>query len=125
MEPLAFPLAGLRKVLAGEMSGDGNDVDVRVRGLPDKIARLGVVGGVEKPFDAGGLVVVGKEALRDIGLLVEVHDQAATATLLADGRNEPAKVRLADAAFQIERRNDAGAAVGGGGHGQDGSIVAR
>ena len=85
MEPLAFPLAGLRKVLSGEMAGDRNDVDVRVVGLPDQVAGLGVVGRIEEPFDAGRLGMVGKKALGDIGLLVEVHDQATAAAFLADG----------------------------------------
>ena len=106
LEPLGFPLARLRKVQPGKMAGHGNHVDMRVRGLPDEIAGFGTVVRIEQPLDAGGLVVVRQEALGDIGLLVEIYDQAAVTTFLADGGDKPADVRLANASLEIERRDD-------------------
>ena len=60
MESLAFPLAGLRKVLPGEVSGHRDNVDVRVFGLPDEVVGLGIVARIEKPFHAGW-VAYGRE----------------------------------------------------------------
>ena len=61
--------------------------------------------------------MVGEETLRDIGLLVEVHDEAALAAFLANRRDQPAEVRLADAALEVERRDDAGGTVSRSRHG--------
>ena len=117
MKPLTFPLTGLREVLPGKVSRDRDNVDVRVFGVPDEIAGLGAIVWIKHPFDAAGFRVVGKETLRDVRLLVEIHDQAALAAFLANGRNEPAEVRLADAAFEVERSDNRRAPVGKGWHG--------
>jgi hypothetical protein len=124
MEPQAFPLAGLRKIQAGKMTRHRDNVDIRMCRLSDQIAGLGIVTWLENPFDAGRFAMVRKKALGDIGLLIEIHDQATPATLLADGGDEPAEMRFADTALQVERRNHAGAAVGWSGHGQDDTITA-
>jgi hypothetical protein len=108
MEPLALPLTRLREVLAGKMARHRNDVDVSVVGLANEVSRLRVVGRIEKAFDAGRVRVVGEETLRDIRLLIEVHDEAAVAAFLANGGQQPAEVRLTDAALEVERRNDGG-----------------
>ena len=47
MEPLAFPLSGLRNVQSGKMPGDRDNIDVREGRLPDQIAGLGIVGWLE------------------------------------------------------------------------------
>ena len=110
MEPTLFPLLPLGKILPGEMTGDGDDVDVLIRGMADEVVRLGIGIGIEQALDAGRLGMIGQKALRDIGLLVQVHNETTVPAFLADGGYQPAEMRFADAALEIERRNDTAAA---------------
>lgn len=54
--------------------------------------------------------MIGKKALSDIGLLVQVHYETSMAALLTDRCDEPAEVRFAHPAFEIERCNHLGLA---------------
>ncbi len=116
VKPLTFPLARLREVLPGKMARHRDDVDVRVLSLVDEVLRLRVIARVKEPFDAGGVGMIGKKALGDIRLLVQVHDQAAPAALLANRSDQPTEVRLADSALEIERRDDLGTMIRGSIH---------
>jgi len=103
VETIGVPLLLLCQVVASEMAGSRNQFDVRVT---DELLRIESCTRVEYELDTGRFGVVRQKALRDIGLLIQINDQTPLSSLLTDRGKQPAEMSLADAAFEIQRRDD-------------------
>jgi hypothetical protein len=117
MEVGAFPLLLVGQIVAGERGPRGDHVDMIEGGPPHERVRIVVRCGIDEHFDARLGVARRDKRAREIGLRVKVDDEYPTATLLTNRCKQPHGVRLADAALQIEDRDDLCLSRGGLAHG--------
>lgn len=116
-QPRSVPLGGIGNVELFECEAAGNRIDATEVAGADEGLNLRIDGRIEKSFGTRPGDMLAQQRGRDIPLLVEIDHQAAFAPLLADPGDQPAEVRLADASFEIERRDDPGRSLGRCTHG--------
>lgn len=113
-----FPGVAVGNVELAERSSGRQDVDMRVGAALDQLAGVGFGAWIEKRRYVGEVRGDGFEkATGEVGLRVGVDCQSVESGLLAHAKHRPDGVGFANAAFQIDDRDDGGAVMCGSRHG--------
>ena len=96
-----LPLLLVREIEAGQGRRRRHNIEMRKRRVADERTHVQVTSGVEQHLDTGDAIGLREERTGEVALRVEVDEQNAFSSLLADRGEEPDGVRLADAPFKL------------------------